>query len=97
MGLISILPHFMIGRKLWTLSLRKQRNGSPWLRRLTRHAARRISKFEKRGELRRLAATKNKQLNSSGSSKDEPETLQMDLKPRVVWRGTFILNQNHLR
>jgi hypothetical protein len=40
--------------------------------------------LEKRGELRRLAATQNKRLNSSASSKDEPKTLQTELKSRVV-------------
>jgi hypothetical protein len=45
---------------------------------------------EKRGELRRLAATQNKQLNSSASSKNEPKNFKTDLKSRVVWRGIFI-------
>ena len=40
--------------------------------------------LEKRGELRRLAATQNKRLNSSASSKNEPKKLQTELKSRVV-------------
>jgi hypothetical protein len=40
--------------------------------------------LEKRGELRRLAATQNKRLNSSVSSKGEPKKLQTELKSRVV-------------
>jgi len=43
--------------------------------------------FEKRGELRRLAATQNKRLNSSASSKDEPKKLQTEIEvPRCLAR-----------
>jgi len=44
----------------------------------------RITSDEKRGELRRLAATENNQLNSSGNRRRDPEKLQTDLKSRVV-------------
>jgi hypothetical protein len=38
--------------------------------------AERISSDEKRGELRRLAATQNNQLNSSGSLKKDPNNFK---------------------